>query len=108
MMGVRFDLHDSNGLPVIGYVKKYSDGVIFYAEVMRNKRMDLSAISMRKYPATSDAIKILNNANSYVQAGGGHVPILGDSVGNDSGNIKGAFTPESLTISLLKNADLAR
>lgn len=105
--GVRFDLHDSNGLPVIGYVKKYSDGVIFYAEVMRNKRMDLSAISMKKYPATSDAIKILNNANSYVQAGGGHVPILDDSVGNDSGNIKGAFTPESLTISLLKNADLA-
>lgn len=104
---VRFDLHRPNGQPVIAYVKKYSDGVIFYAEVMRNKRMDLSAISMRKYPATSDAIKILNNANSYVQAGGGHESIIGDFIGIDNTNIRGAFTPESLTISLLAKADLS-
>ena len=70
--GVRFDLLSDSGKPAIAYVKKTDDGVLLYMEEVRNKRHDLAALSMRKYPATADVQKVLQNASPNVRNDGGH------------------------------------
>ena len=116
--GVRFDLLSSYGKPVIAYVKKVSDGVLLYMEEVHNKRHDLSALSMRKYPTTTDAQNILKNASQNVRNGDGHENSIGKppksikeidkdtNVFNQDPTInRGSFNPETLTIALLKDAN---
>jgi hypothetical protein len=46
------------GQPVIGYVTKLADGSFAYLEEVRTGRKTLSALSLRKYPATSNSLGI--------------------------------------------------
>jgi uncharacterized membrane protein YbhN (UPF0104 family) len=39
--------------PMIGYIKRFPDGVILYLEELRTGRKELAAVSMRKHPATA-------------------------------------------------------
>ena len=75
--GVRFDLLSDTGKPAIAYVKKTDDGVLLYVEEVHNKRHDLAALSMRKYPATADVQKVLQNASPNVRNDDGHAPSIG-------------------------------
>jgi hypothetical protein len=75
--GIRFDLLSSYGKPVIAYVKKLKDGVFLYTEEVHNKRHDLAALSLRKYPATANVSKILKNVGPNVLNDGGHSNSIG-------------------------------
>ena len=88
-------------------------------EEVHNKRYDLVAHAMRRYPATSDAADILHNVPLYVRNDGGHVNIIGKppklskkTDAKDSNTLlqgadnRGTFSPSTNTITLLKNADL--
>ena len=72
--GARFDLTSNLGRPAIAYVKKMPDGVILYMEEVRKKRKDLAALSMRRYPATTDVQQVLSTAadGPNVRNDGGH------------------------------------
>jgi hypothetical protein len=72
---MRSDLLSPRGHPVVAYVKDVGDGVLLYMEEVNKKRRDMTALSMRKYPARTDVMKILSNLppDHYVQDGGGHV-----------------------------------
>jgi len=74
---VRFDLVSKSGNPMIAYAKQTPDGALLYFEEVHNKRHDLVAHSMRRYPATSDAVDILHNVPLYVQNGDGHINSIG-------------------------------
>ncbi|MCM1958176.1 GNAT family N-acetyltransferase [Acinetobacter modestus] len=105
-----------NKKPTIGYVKKYDDGVLVYVEEVREGRSDLSGLSMRKHPATSD-INALVKHNSHtpnVQNDGGHSSILdqqGDKYKQTNGGTRGSiiFPNGELgsNILLSKNADFS-
>ena len=62
---------------MIAYAKQTLDGALLYFEEVHNKRHDLVAHSMRRYPTTSDAVDILHNVPLYVQNGGGHSNSIG-------------------------------
>lgn len=112
---VRFDLLSSYGKPAIAYVKQFNDGVLLYMEEVHNKRHDLAALSMRKYPATADVLKILQNASPNVRNDDGH----GHSIGkppkavntNDGNNLHqqqlGSFNPATNTIAIFKKGNLS-
>ncbi len=117
---VRFDLKSKSGKPMIAYAKQTEDGALLYFEEVHNKRHDLVAHAMRRYPATSDAVDILHNVPLYVRNDGGHENIIGKppklskEIGaKDSDtflqgtNNRGSFSPSTNTITLLKNADLS-
>ena len=105
---------------MIAYAKQTEDGALLYFEEVHNKRHDLVAHAMRRYPATSDAVDILHNVPLYVRNDGGHENIIGKppklskEIGaKDSDtflqgtNNRGSFSPSTNTITLLKNADLS-
>ncbi|ENX58303.1 MULTISPECIES: hypothetical protein [Acinetobacter] len=105
-----------NKKPMIGYVKKYDDGVLVYVEEVREGRSDLSGLSMRKHPATSD-INVLVKHNSHtpnVQDDGGHSSILDQRDNNykqTNGGTRGSIVfPNGeigSNIILSKNADFS-
>ncbi|WP_020564529.1 PBECR3 domain-containing polyvalent protein [Methylosarcina fibrata] len=72
--GIRFDLLDSYGRPTVAYTKAFGDGVLLSIESVRNKRKDLAALSMRKYPTTTDAQRVLEHVadGPNVRNDGGH------------------------------------
>ncbi len=112
--GVRFDLRSNGDRPVIAYVKRINDGILLYTEEVHNKRHDLSALALRKYPATLDAIELLNNARQNVLNDNGHTLSIGkapDRINSEFKqfyqNNRGAYSPSENTITLLKNADLS-
>lgn len=95
--GVRFDLRSDGDRPAIAYVKRTEDGVLLYTEEVHNKRHDLSALALRKYPATRDAIEILNSVRQNVRNGNGHTLSIGKAPGesNTTAQAKGSnFTQE--------------
>ncbi len=55
------------GQPVIGYVTKLADGSFAYLEEVRTGRKTLSALSLRKYPATSNSLGIAKSIAPNVQ-----------------------------------------
>lgn len=85
---VRFDLVNDLGRPMIAYAKQTPDGALLYFEEVRQKRKDLAAHAMRKYPATSDAADILRNVPLYVRNDGGHDQSI-DQDGNQVYNQRG-------------------
>lgn len=80
---VRFDLVNKLGRPMVAYAKNKPTGAFLYFEEVRNKRRDLAAHAMRKYPATSDAADILRNVPLYVRNDGGHSGIISDGENED-------------------------
>lgn len=69
------------GRQMVAYIKRYDDGVIVYVQEVNNKRKDLAALSMRKYPTTSNADNIIKTLRDtlHVQNDGKH----DDSIDND-------------------------
>lgn len=108
--GLRTDLLDSYGRPTVAYAKAFDDGVLLYIESVRNKRKDLAALSMRKYPATTDAQRVLERAADglNVRNDGGHADTIDNAPERfnpleQSG--RGFYDPDSRTVSLFQAAD---
>lgn len=59
------------GEDLIGYLKKLDDGTTLYIEEARRGKKVLAAVSMRKYPATSDYSSIAKTISPNVQDDGG-------------------------------------
>lgn len=104
---VRFDLVNDLGRPMVAYAKQTPDGAILYFEEVRKKRRDLAAHAMRRYPATSDAADILHNVPLYARNDGGHNQSVDQNNNEYNQAARGGFNPDTLTLSLLKNADLS-
>lgn len=60
------------GEDLIGYLKKMDDGTTLYIEEARRGRKALAAVSMRKYPATSDYSSIAKTISPNVRNDGGN------------------------------------
>jgi hypothetical protein len=59
---VRTDLQGDGGAPEVAFSKRVSDGVLVYLARVSNKRSNLSAVSMWKFPPETDAATVLNHA----------------------------------------------
>ncbi|MDR3159009.1 MAG: hypothetical protein LBU11_08405 [Zoogloeaceae bacterium] len=86
---IRTDLASDRGNPVVAYVKRVNDGVVLYLEELGRKRMDFTALSMRKYPAGTDSNKVLSLASTgrNVRNDGGHALTLAET-GNERNKTK--------------------
>lgn len=110
---VRFDLVSKLGRPMVAYAKNTPDGALLYFEEAHNKRHDLAALSMRRYPATSDAKDILRNVTLYVQNDSEHKPIIGKPPVGFNQDARGQIsfaddiTQQASIISMMKGADLS-
>jgi len=110
---IRLDLMSDLGRPVIAYSKATPDGVLLYMEEVRKKRVDLAALSMRRYPATADVLQVLKSAadGPNVLNDGGHGSILDDNSDKLNDHYlpsnRGEYYPTSRTIALLDKADLS-
>jgi len=59
------------GQDLIGYIKQMPNGSVLYIEEVRTGRKSLSAVSMRKYPATSDYLSIAKTIDPNARSDGG-------------------------------------
>ncbi len=66
------------GRPQIGYVKTLEDGSMLYLEEVRAKRNQLAAVSLRKYPATTNVDAITSTLRPNVRSDGGAEPEIAD------------------------------
>lgn len=97
-----------NKLRGVVYAKRFDDATVVYTEVASRKRQNLRGVTMWRYPPTTDAKTAVKRAAAGLtrEAIGG----MDRSVADDSSfnqDARGAFSPESLTISMLKGADLS-
>ena len=61
--GIRSDFTSDDGKNAqrVAYVKRFNDGVIVYVEQISKKKRDMGAVSIRKYPPTTNAERVLEN-----------------------------------------------
>lgn len=126
---IRTDLQGDGGAPEVAFSKRVSDGVLVYLARVSNKRSNLSAVSMWKFPLETDAATVLDHAvkeKAPRDAGPGdalrplsdyesdaQAPSLDDSIDgggqefNQGDQARGSFNPETFTVTLLKGADLS-
>lgn len=106
------------GEDLIGYLKKMDDGTTLYIEEARRGRKALAAVSMRKYPATSDYSSIAKTISPNVRNDGGNgITITDLPTGSKTlfqrgqrGSIQlpfGGAGNSPAIISLFENADLS-
>ncbi|QIB38120.1 hypothetical protein G3A56_09065 [Rhizobium oryzihabitans] len=70
------------GEELVGYLKKLDDGTTLYIEEARRGRKALAAVSMRKYPATSDYSSIAKTISPNVRNDGGNEVTITDVPAN--------------------------
>lgn len=126
---IRTDLQSDGGAPEVAFSKRVDDGVLVYLARVSNKRSNLSAVSMWKFPPETDAATVLDHAvkeKAPRNAGPGdalrplsdyesdaQAPSLDDSIDgggqefNQGDQARGSFNPETFTVTLLKGADLS-
>lgn len=112
-----FVSEDGFNTPRIAYVKRFDDGVVIYIEQLNRKKKDLQAVSMRMYPPTTNAARVLANvappglnALDGLGAYSNHTPTNGGTQGGyqqATPTPRGAFSPDNNTITLTPNADLS-
>jgi hypothetical protein len=108
------------GNDLIGYLKKLDDGTTLYIEEARIGRQKLGAVTMRKYPATSDYLSIAKTISPNVRNDGGNgVTITEIPAGSKTlfqgskdnrGSIQipfGGASSSPVIISLFESADLS-
>jgi hypothetical protein len=105
------------GRDAIGYIKTMPDGSTLYLEEVRTGRNQLAAVSMRKYPATTNAtslLKSLRPTSETLREDGliiHEVPENARTIDVDKafqqGSARGAYDPVTRTIAMLKAADLS-
>ncbi|NTZ90470.1 hypothetical protein [Agrobacterium tumefaciens] len=106
------------GEELVGYLKKLDDGTTLYIEEARRGRKALAAVSMRKYPATSDYSSIAKTISPNVRNDGGNEVTITDVPANSKtlfqserrGSIQlplGGASESSVIISLFESADLS-
>ncbi len=66
-----YGLKNDIGRPMIAYVKRLADGTFLYLEEVRSKRQRLALQSIRKYPATTNALSILESVRHNARNDGG-------------------------------------
>lgn len=103
---VLFGTKNRLGKEQVVYLKKLPDGSTLYLEEVRTGRRELAAVSLRKYPATMNAESILSTLDPNAQGDGGSLIVV-DGPGTLAQAARGTFSPSSLTISLLEDADLS-
>jgi len=91
------------------FAKEFEDGTVVYTGLVSRKRHDVRGATMWKYPPTTDAQTALERAASDLTSetlGGMEesVPPTGQELNQPA---RGTFSPGTLTISLLKDADLS-
>jgi hypothetical protein len=75
---VVFGIKNGRGREVIAYFKRMPDGTVLHLEEIREGKKQLALQSMRKYPATIDAAKVLTPTNLYARSDGGDELIIVD------------------------------
>jgi len=93
---VRTGLKGLNNTDEIAFAKRVDDGVLVYVARVSDKRRNLSAVSMWKYPPSVDAQRVLQSAVSgpNVQNERGHAPNLPDQGGSYNQGADQTDTPE--------------
>ncbi|WP_320194955.1 hypothetical protein RMR10_011875 [Agrobacterium rosae] len=84
------------GEDLIGYLKKLDDGTTLYIEEARRGKKVLAAVSMRKYPATSDYSSIAKTISPNVRNDGGIDVTITDVPPNSKTLFQGATRKEKL------------
>ncbi|MEZ5645026.1 MAG: hypothetical protein R3E99_07725 [Burkholderiaceae bacterium] len=102
-------LNGGNNTDEIAFAKRVDDGVLVYVARASKKRQNLSAVSMWKYPPSIDARHVLSHAVSDPNARNerGHIESVDDDDDSFNQGARGAFSPESFVITLLKGVDLS-
>jgi len=93
---VAFGTVNRIGRDQIVYLKKLEDGTTLYFEEVRTGRRELAAVTVRKYPATMDAVSILATLNPNARSDGGNEIIITNGPEQSTKYAKFALLDESI------------
>ncbi len=107
-----YGLKNKIGRDMIVYLKTMSDGTTVYLEEVRTGKKTLTTQSMRRYDRTTHATSILKSlrpTSKTLPENASKISIVDTSQSRNfyEQEARGAYSPDRLTISLLKNADLS-
>jgi hypothetical protein len=109
-------LKNERGQDLVFSVKAMPDGTLLVVEEVRTGKKALALASLRKVPGAKNAKELLPSVLLNVRNDAGIKPIVVDAPRNynqaafyqpDGGSNRGAFSPDTLTVALLKGADLS-